>query len=288
MPKNWSEFSGTAPYRPKVHPSIDEGPRDPSAPAEPVIVLLHGQPGTAADWYRVIPLLSRDHRVIAVDRPGYDGHPSEATDFSGNVDALFAMLDAQGIERAILVAHSWAGGIAIEAAARAPQRLAGLVLVGSIGGKSALTWLDRLMAFRPVQYIAARVAPFAGTALAAPFFLASGSRLDEEARREARLSLAVWQERRVWLAANREQRVLMRDHDRLVSLVPSLTVPAVVVQGTRDLTLPPKAGTELAESLPDARLIEVAGGHMLSFEEPGLVAAAVRELTSESEANAAS
>ena len=163
-----------------------------------------------------------------------------------------------------------------------------MVLVGSIGGKSALTFLDRVMAWRPLQYVAARIAPWAGTALAAPFFLASGSRLDEEARQEARLSLAVWHERKVWLAANKEQRILMRDHDRLVALVPTLTVPAIVVQGTRDLTLPPKAGIELAKALPNGRLIEIKGGHMLSFEEPVLVAAAVRDLTSESEASAAS
>src|ERR1700712_3319782 len=140
-----------------MFPSIDEGPRaaptDPTAGPAPVIVLLHGQPGTASDWYRVVPLLSPDHRVIAVDRPGYCGEPSEARDWTGNADALLAMLDDLGIEHVVLVAASWAGGVAVEAARSAPTRISGIVFVAAVGGKGAITRLDRLIAWRPISVI---------------------------------------------------------------------------------------------------------------------------------------
>jgi 3-oxoadipate enol-lactonase len=262
-----------------VQLSVDEGPRRASSSPAPVVVLLHGQPGTAGDWYRVIPLLSTDHRVIAVDRPGYSGDPRLARDWAGNADTLLAMLDQLGVQKCALVAASWAGGIAIDVAARVPNRLHGIVFAASVGGGGAITLFDRLAALRPLLAIGARVAQHATVSLAAPLSRASGSRLDEQAIREARLSVAVWRERRVWTAAALEQRYLVRDDELLRATVPYADVPAVVVQGTRDLTLPPRAGVGLAAALPRARLVEVPAGHMLSLEEPGTLAAAVRSLT---------
>ncbi|HEX4433136.1 MAG TPA: alpha/beta hydrolase [Frankiaceae bacterium] len=265
-----------------MHPSVDEGPRAGgrlSPSAAPVVVLLHGQPGTAGDWYRVVPLLSTDHRVIAVDRPGYSGDPRLARDWAGNADSLLAMLDELGIDKCALVAASWAGGIAIDLAVRVPERLHGIVFAASVGGGGAITLFDRLAAMRPLLAIGARVAQHAAVSLAGPLSRAAGSRLDEEATREARLAIAVWRERRVWTAAALEQRYLVRDDELLRATVPYADVPAVVVQGTRDITLPPRAGVELAAALPRARLVEVPAGHMLSLEEPVTLAAAVRSLT---------
>ncbi len=265
-----------------MHPSVDEGPRAVSRVSSsraPVVVLLHGQPGTAGDWYRVVPLLSTDHRVIAVDRPGYAGDPRLARDWAGNADALLAMLDQLGIESCALVAASWAGGIAIDLAARIPERLHGIVYAASVGGGGAITLFDRLAALRPLLAVGARLAQHAAVGLAAPLSRAAGSRLDEEAIREARLAIAVWRERKVWTAAAIEQRYLIRDDELLRATVPYANVPSVVVQGTRDITLPPRAGVDLAEALPDARLVEVPAGHMLSLEEPSTLAAAVRSLT---------
>jgi 3-oxoadipate enol-lactonase len=262
-----------------VHPSVDEGPRRETSSPSPVVVLLHGQPGTAGDWYRVVPLLSTDHRVIAVDRPGYGGDPALARDWAGNADALVRMLDQLAISQVVLVAASWAGGVAIELAARAKERVQGIVFAASVGGGGAITLFDHLAALRPLLAIGARVAQHTTVSVAAPLSRASGSRLDEQAVREARMSLAVWRERRVWTAAALEQRYLIRDDELLRAMVACADVPAVVVQGTRDLTLPPRAGAQLAAALPHARLVEVPAGHMLAFEEPVTLAAAVRSLT---------
>ena len=266
-----------------MFPSIDEGPRliavDPNAGSTPVVVMLHGQPGTASDWYRVVPLLSADHRVIAVDRPGYRGQPSEARDWVGNAEALLAMLDELGIERVVLVAASWAGGIAVEAARKDRERVSGVVFVAAVGGQGAITWVDRVIAWGPIRRVGARLAPHTGVSLARPFWWVLGSRLDEEANREARLSLAVWRSRRVWTAAAIEQRYLVRDHEQLTARVFELDLPSIVLQGTHDYTIPLQAGVKLAEALPQAQLVKPDAGHMLAFEEPLAVAAAVRQLT---------
>jgi pimeloyl-ACP methyl ester carboxylesterase len=266
-----------------MFPSIDEGPRliaaGPASGPAPVVVMLHGQPGTASDWYRVVPLLSADHRVISVDRPGYGGEPSEARDWTGNAEALLALLDQLGIEQVVLVAASWSGGVAVAFARLARERVGGIVFVGAVGGEGAITWLDKVIAWGPIRRVGARLAPFTGVSLARPFWWVLGSRLDEEANREARLSLAVWRSRRVWTAAAIEQRYLVRDHGQLVVHVSELDLPSIVLQGTHDYTVPLAAGVQLAESLPRAELIKPDAGHMLAFEEPLAVAAAVRQLT---------
>ncbi len=261
-----------------MHPSYDEGPRRPTAGPTPAVVLLHGQPGTAADWYRVIPLLSVDFRVIAVDRPGYAGDPQHAGDWASNAAALLRMMDSLEIDCCVLVAASWAGGIAVEIATRAPERLAGVVYVASVGGGGAITLLDRLTALRPVLAVGVRIAQHTNVGFTRILARAAGSRLDEQAVREARLSATLWRERRVWAAAALEQRALVRDDELLRAMVTCASVPSVVIQGTRDLTLPPKAGAALADALPQASLVKVDAGHMVAFEEPIAIARAVRSL----------
>jgi pimeloyl-ACP methyl ester carboxylesterase len=265
-----------------VRLTIDEGPRSRHVTDAPVVVLLHGQPGTSADWYRVVPLLSVDHRVIVVDRPGYDGDGTQALDWKENAHALLLLLDQLGIREALLVAASWAGGIAIELAAKAPERVSGIVYLASVGGRGDVSVFDRVLALRPVLTVGVPLAYHTASGFAALLARVSGSRLDEEAAREARLAYAVWRERQVWDAAALEQRYLIRDDEALRETVrhPGVqAVPSVVIQGRRDLILSFKAGAELAAALPRARWVPVDAGHMLALEEPVIIAEAVRSLS---------
>ena len=113
-----------------------------------------------------MPLLREDRRVLVPTRPGYAGDPGEATNWAGNAAALLDLLDDTGIERALVVGYSWAGGAAIEAAIRAPARVAGLVLVSSVGDRRAVNWVDSLLAnamlVRIVRAAAKPVRPDAG------------------------------------------------------------------------------------------------------------------------------
>jgi pimeloyl-ACP methyl ester carboxylesterase len=264
-----------------VRATVDEGPRLTGISDPRVVVCLHGQPGTAADWYRVVPLLSNDHRVIAVDRPGYAGDGQPALDWKGNADALLTLFDELGIDDAILVAASWAGGAAIELAAREPKRVRGIVYAASVGGRGDVTLFDRLLALRPVTTLGVPLANHTSSGIANLLSRVSGSRLDEEAARESRLTYEVWRERHAWDAAAIEQRYMVRDDEELRRTVqqPAVqSVPSVVIQGSRDQILPPKAGADLAASLTLARYIPLDAGHMLAYEEPIVIASAVRSL----------
>ena len=99
----------------------------------PCVVFVHG----ALHDHSVWTLLARwfanhGHCVIAVDLPGHGrsaGAPLASVE--AIADWLLALLTAAGIERAALVGHSMGSLIALEAAARAPERASRLVMVGT-------------------------------------------------------------------------------------------------------------------------------------------------------------
>jgi pimeloyl-ACP methyl ester carboxylesterase len=73
-------------------------------------------------------------RLIAPDAPGFGESPAAPREqyLTANVvELLRSILDERGIDRAILMGHSWGGTIATSFAAAHPERVAGLVLVDS-------------------------------------------------------------------------------------------------------------------------------------------------------------
>src|SRR4051794_20061292 len=89
------------------------GRRTGGRPSGPGGVLVHGQPGSAADWAPVRQLLEDDFTVLVPDRPGYGRTGGSAIGFGANADAIVELLDRHGIPSATIVGHSWGGGVAI-------------------------------------------------------------------------------------------------------------------------------------------------------------------------------
>src|SRR5258708_14286604 len=74
------------------------------------LLLLHGQPGSAADWRQVMARLPPSAHAVAVDRPGYGSSRRAAAGFTGNASFVLDELDSRGIAQAVLVGHSYGGG----------------------------------------------------------------------------------------------------------------------------------------------------------------------------------
>lgn len=98
------------------------------------VVLIHGNAVSGDDWETslISPILSRSHRVVAFDRPGF-GHSDRPRGRSWTADAqadlLHAALRRLGVERPVLVGHSWGTLAALAMAERHSSDVAGLVLV---------------------------------------------------------------------------------------------------------------------------------------------------------------
>lgn len=99
-----------------LHPGglhyLDVGPRD--AVATP-FVLLHGLGASLHYWTAIIPELSRDRRVVAIDIPGFGDSPALAGPMT--IEALTAAIAgltaSLGLRRPVLVGHSLGGLLAV-------------------------------------------------------------------------------------------------------------------------------------------------------------------------------
>ena len=233
----------------------------------PAVVALHGFPHHWWVWRRVVPLLP-EVRFLAMDLRGlgWSGAPADG-DFrkARLAEDAVALLDVLGIERALLLGHDWGAWAGFLAATAAPQRWRALVATGI-----AHPWATRAATLRALPRFAYQ------PPLAAPVL---GPRIIRHV--VARLVHPAYAERYREPARAEAASRLYRDfllHEAGRVRVPHLSVPARLLQGTRD-----PLGTALALGLErhgdDARTELLDGcGHMVPEERPAEVAAVVREL----------
>jgi pimeloyl-ACP methyl ester carboxylesterase len=108
--------------------------------AGPPILLVHGGGDSAFEWVPILPALARNHRVLAVDRPGHG--LADPFDYAG-VDLLDHartflrdILDALELRAVDIVANSIGGLWSVAFALDAPDRVSRLALVGAPPGVS--------------------------------------------------------------------------------------------------------------------------------------------------------
>ena len=230
----------------------------PAMPDAHELVLLHGQPGSPADWQAVIARLPPQLHALAADRPGYGASRRPAGGFTANAQAVLEDLDARGVQSAVLVGHSWGGGVALRAASLAPDRVQAVVLLAGVG-PGCVTSLDWLLAAPGIGSLSSLLA-FRWT----PWI--ARARLAWLRRRHGRplypgesASLQVWGHAGaggwpLWRTFLIEQRALLRELAELEAAAESIRVPVLLIADPADRVVPVKTSHRLAEMLPDARL----------------------------------
>jgi 3-oxoadipate enol-lactonase len=243
------------------------------------ILLLHGQPGSGADWQQVVDQLPSGLRVVALDRPGYGASRQGAGGFAVNASAVVAELDGRGLERAVLVGHSYGGGVALAAAKLAPARVEALVLLASVG-PGCLTGWDHLLA-----------APVAGEVCAVTAWQLTPwlarARLAAIARKRRRpiapsehVNWHIWghthrEHGPLWRSFLTEQRALVHELGDLTASLASVAQPVLLLADPNDTLIPVSTTHQLAAVLPDARvqLINHIGHHLPRRGAPQIAAA---------------
>ncbi len=117
---------------------VDQGQGSP-------IVMLHGFGAALESWGPAIDELSQQHRVLALDARGFGLSTHGEGDYSLDAlaqDVVHAM-DARGIDKATVVAHSWGGAVALAVALNHPERIERLVLVSSLAYEPQVPWAMR-------------------------------------------------------------------------------------------------------------------------------------------------
>jgi pimeloyl-ACP methyl ester carboxylesterase len=100
------------------------------AGGSPVLVLLHEGVSDRRGWHQVAERLAPQVTVVAYDRRGHGESPLSTAPFT-HADDLLAILDREHAESAWLAGASAGGGLALDTALLAPDRVAGLVLIGT-------------------------------------------------------------------------------------------------------------------------------------------------------------
>ncbi len=99
------------------------------------LVFVHGLSGSWPNWLEQLPVFAREHRVVALDLPGF-GHspmPAEKLSIASYARLLDGLLDRLQVDAAAVVGNSMGGFVAAELAIAYPQRVERLVLVSAAG-----------------------------------------------------------------------------------------------------------------------------------------------------------
>jgi len=232
------------------------------------IVLIAGFGLDHAVWDAQVRELAAGHRVVCIDLRGTGGSdkPYDGYGIERLVADVHAVLERLDLRAATLVGWSFGGQVLFRLAAKHPERIAQLVLVGSNGVRAS-----RSDAF-----------PFGAPAEALEAQLVPGERADRlAARRETMLSgfcepprpdileflVARSLQMPSWAAVASYATYLHADS---VDLVERIAVPVLQLRGAADPVHSAKGARWLRERLADARLVELADcGHYPMFEAPG-------------------
>jgi pimeloyl-ACP methyl ester carboxylesterase len=245
----------------------------PFDPSLPTLVLVHG----AVNDHSVWTLLARwfAHHgwgVLTVDLPGHMRSAGPALARVENMaDWLLALLDAAGVERAALAGHSLGSLVALEAAARAPERATRLAMLATcvpMPVPQALLDLGRSDVMAAID----RVVMFSFSTLAAkPSYPGPGVWLRGGARQLMRQVMAAGNDPLLFhtdFAACNAYRNGLEAAARV-------RCPAHLVLAEHDQMTAPRGARDVADALR-ATVHRLPGGHFLMQEQPDAVLAAMR------------
>ncbi|HWI61369.1 MAG TPA: alpha/beta hydrolase [Symbiobacteriaceae bacterium] len=223
----------------------------------PALVLLHGTMASLVSWGEVLKRPSGLGTLHAFDRPafglterrrGWDLTPE------AQVDLLIALLDAWGIEQAVLVGNSAGGTLALMTALRHPDRIAGLVLVDA------------------AVYRGGGAPPFVKPLLATAWGRRVGLHMVRRIRERGAAGIPHGWDETLWdfTLASRQAVLAPR--------LGEIKQPALVITGEHDRVVPAAESRRLAAELPHARYVELKGcGHFPQEERPAEFVGALRD-----------
>jgi pimeloyl-ACP methyl ester carboxylesterase len=256
---------------------IELGRRDAAGPP---IVMIHGASSNLEAMRQPLgDRLAENHRVILIDRPGHGWSARDRLDDSTPAiqgRMIDEALQKLGVDRAILLVHSWSGALGARMALDYPQRVAGLVMLAPVAypWPGGVGWYNKVV-----------TTPVIGPLLAYTITLPLGLVLTEPGARNAFLPQIMPQD----FVKKTATPLLLRPREFLANAWDLVTLKAAVVEqsqhyadikapimviaGDADKTVSTGIHSRpLAAAAPNAKLIVLPGvGHMVQYAAPDLV-----------------
>ncbi len=231
----------------------------------PLVILIHGSPGDHTAMVGLGEALPDRWRRVAPDLPGFGASERAVPDYSvrANAQVLLQLMDHLGAARAHLVTHSLGGGVALEMADQAPDRVASITLIAAIGaqeyellGSYAVNHAVHGLQLGLIQ-LGLWGLPHFGALDDGPLSLAYARNFYDTDQRPLRPILARYEQ------------------------------PMLILHGERDFLVPVQAAREHARIVPQAELIIDDSDHFEIFRDPAPMAATLDGFLSRVEAGTA-
>ncbi len=265
---NWREFQTkqkVAEVGEQFVSYVDEGAGEP-------VVLIHGIPTWGYLWHKLIPVLSKQNRVLAPDLIGF-GYSVKSDNFDRSIARQAEMIDAWmetlGIVSANIVAHDIGGGVALRLATLFPNRVKKLCLMNSVSYDS---WAIEAMIQlgHPGAY---RIASASTTVAALRQMLKQG--FNETPDDEILDGIFAPYSTEVGkLSLIRNATALNTNlTTEITHLLHKIEAETLILWGVDDKFQPVKFGERMAGDIPNAKLIQIeAARHFVMIDQPETVA----------------
>jgi len=226
----------------------------------PALVLLHS---FLMDGTMFAPQLQRfgaQYRCITVDERGHGGTPARPGFTYWDVAAdVLAVLDHLGVDEATIAGTSQGGFVALRVALLAPERVRGLVVMGSSADAEDPQAADSYRQLAAGWHENGPVEPLLDTVAS----ICLGA-----------FDAAAWKAKWRSVDGARFSTILtaLVERDGVIDRLPEIDKPALVLHGDADAAYPVAAAARMAERLSRSRFVVVPGGaHFLSLTDAGPV-----------------
>lgn len=234
----------------------------------PAVVCLHSLWLDGSMFDALVDAARGRYRII---RPDFRGQgrsapaTSEIVTMEDCAEDIEALIDALGLRGVHVVAQSMGGDVALRLAAKRPDQVASLTLLGSSArGEPAdqLAWIEQWLDG------AAKERGFKGENLDTLMSVMFGETTMQTESRRA--TLDHWRSRMAACSLSLWPAMLGVAYRKgVVDLLPGIAAPTLIISGTEDMPRPPAWADEVAAGLPDARLVRLDKvGHSPTLEAP--------------------
>jgi 3-oxoadipate enol-lactonase len=241
---------------------------DRGEPGEPAALLWPSLFTDHRMWrHQIAPLREAGWRTLALDPPGHGRSPGPGRGFSMDqcAQAAVQVLDATGVRAPVVVfGTSWGGFVAPRIAMLAPERLSGMALFNTSAERG--TPLERVKATLLTRFLEIGALDQVTARLIVSGLLAPGTqRREPQLGAELAYQFLAWDRRRFIATVHS----VLVDRDPVLDALAGLKVPALIVSGKEDHTLPSFRSQRMAQQLSNARHVEVSGAaHLVPLEAP--------------------
>lgn len=235
---------------------------------KPTLVLIHGFLSSSFSFRRLVPLLTKDYTVLAIDLPPF-GKSEKSKEFVYSYEnmakVVISLLEKLGINRTVLIGHSMGGQISLNISHQKPELVEKVVLLCSSGYLKrmhrSIIYSSRIPYFYLwLKYWLARQGPIKNLLNV----VYDHSLIDDE-------MIAGYTEPfyddQIFVALTRMIRD--REGDLAAEILRKIDTPSLLIWGEEDKVVPVEIGRRLHKDLPNSKLITYKEtGHLLPEEKP--------------------